>query len=380
MAELKVTVIGGSIVGTATALMLQHNGIDACVYEADPRHAANRAGGVLGLEHTALDALEHKAGIPQDEIVTATSDTETVVNLTLSNKTVLQRRSCKYPGRTTTWTACFRAMLDRLAPGTYHPGHRITDVIEDAVGGVPVARLHFANGATNTADVIVFADGRNSWGRRHFDPTRRLHYAGYVAHRGLADQCPPDLAHAFVRQQAPGATAFNTFPVNGVGIDWTLYLNQSPALYEQHFGALPDELTFAFPRKITDDVRRFVDAAARQLLPAKEADVVERTRERMAVPVVDVDPPTRMVWPVGRSRVLLLGDALGTVHPSTARGANAGIEQAEDLEKVLHQIVRWGADTDAALSAMERRQLRSVQSAVREGPILGARMGLGWES
>lgn len=379
MDSKKVVISGGSTVGTALAVMLQRSGIEAHVYEAASL-ASPRTGGVIGLEHTVLNALEAH-GVPQDELVPiGPGDSERVLNIALSSKdSPVRRTECKYPGRTTTWTNIQHALMQRLHAGTYHPGHRVKGVTLDGLS--QRARVLFGNGETILADTIVFADGRKSWGRMRFDPNRHLQYAGYVAHRGLHPYCPPELALEFVRLKTGGAT-FNTWPIldgrGHVAIDWTFYLNETPALYEKHYGKPPTVMTYVLPQAITKAGREFVDEAARQLLPEAEADIVVKTALRAVAPVVDITPPTRMVWGMGDSRVVIIGDALGVFHPVTARGANAGIEQAADFTGVMRQHVHHGADLDAALAAMQRRQLPSIATTLREGPLLGASMGLGY--
>ncbi len=92
---------------------------------------------------------------------------------------------------------------------------------------------------------------------------------------------------------------------------------------------------------------------------------------------MDIDPPTAMVWPVGRGHAVLLGDALAPVRPHTARGANNGIEQAAGLVAALTQHRRHGADLAGALGGWQRRHLAAAVAAVRLGPVIGGRLGLG---
>lgn len=379
MDSKKLVIIGGSTVGTAMAVMAQRHNIDAEVYEAASL-AQPRTGGVIGLEHTVLNALE-SVGVPQDELVPiGPGDSERVLNIVLSGKdSPVQRTECRYPGRTTTWTHIQHALMQRLHAGTYHPGHRVKGVTLDGVDNR--ARILFGNGTTVLADTIVFADGRKSWGRMRFDPHRQLHYAGYVAHRGLHPYCPADMANEFVRLKT-GGTTFNTWPIldgkGSVAIDWTFYVNQTEALYAKHYGKPPTVSTYVLPQAITRAGREFVDEAAKRLLPEAEADIVVKTALRAVAPVVDIAPPTRMVWGLGGSRVVLIGDALGVFHPITARGANEGIEQAADLTGVMNQIIHHDADPDVAFAAMQRRRLPSIATSLREGPLLGASMGLGY--
>jgi 2,6-dihydroxypyridine 3-monooxygenase len=97
----------------------------------------------------------------------------------------------------------------------------------------------------------------------------------------------------------------------------------------------------------------------------------------MAAPVMDIAEPTRMVYPVGAARAVLLGDALAPVRPHTARGANNGIDQAAGLVNALAQHRKYRADLDAALEGWQARYLPIVAQSLQLGPQLGEAIGLG---
>ena len=134
---------------------------------------------------------------------------------------------------------------------------------------------------------------------------------------------------------------------------------------------------FALPQHVPPAARVQVDASADQYLPDEQAAVVHATTTRMAAPVTDIDPPTRMVWPLGGGHAVLLGDALAPVRPHTARGANNGIEQAAGLVAALTQHRKFRAHLPAALDGWQRRHLPTAVAAVRLGPVLGHQFGLG---
>ncbi|MFI7523790.1 FAD-dependent monooxygenase [Micromonospora globbae] len=364
----RIAVVGGSLTGCAAALLLLHAGFtQVTIYEAAP-DAAPRGGGLIGLEHPALDILD-RLGIDQSEFVA--HDSETVRRVTVRARQPIHTLRQLYPGRNTTWTLLHAALATRLPAGVLRTGRRV------AALGVhhtqPV--LTFGDGSRETADLVVFADGRTSTGRRLLDPSRRLRYAGYVAHRGHAPT-PDQPLRDFLRLEPGPGCQYNVAPIPG-GLDWTLYLTCSHTTYAHHFGAPPERRTFALPHHVGPAARAHVDAHAARLLPAAHAAIVHATTVRMAVPVMDIDPPTRMAWPAGRGWAVLLGDALAPVRPHTARGANNGIEQAAGLVTALTQHHRWGADLAAALHGWQRRHLPAAVAAVHRGPAIGARLGLG---
>ena len=371
-AGLSVAIIGGSITGPVLSLLFRQAGFDDIhVYEATPT-ATPQAGGVIGLDHVSLGVLD-TIGIPQEEIVPFPS--ERVISIKIADRREAGRVQTLYPGRNTTWTLAHHALTRRLPEHALHTGARLVD-LEPGPDGRPV--LRFQGGSSATADLAAFADGRTSTGRRLLDPDRPLRYAGYVAHRGQLDDCPADLRD--FRRYEPNGTQFTAFPIRhagGVGTDWTFYLSASAEQFRAHFGADPTTRTFVAPHQISDAARAYVDAKATELLPPSAADLVHRTTTRMAVPVLDIAPPTRMVYPVGAGRAVLLGDALAPVRPHTGRGGNNGIDQAAGLVTALSQHRRYHADLDAALAAWQARYLPMVAQSLQLGPQLGHAIGLG---
>lgn len=370
----RVAVIGGSLTGPVAALSLLARGFnDVHVYEATPQ-AVTLAGGVIGLQHPALSALED-VGIGQDEIIPTGS--EQIIQIQVRDHRTVDRTRRIYPGRNTTWTLLNAALKRRMPAANYHASKRLKEVRESDSGP---ATLIFADGSDALADLIIFADGRKSFGRKLLDPGRKLTYAGYVAHRGMMMGVLPELVDAFYSFQ-PERALFNTFPAltldGQLKLDWTFFLDTRVDQFTQFFGDTPTRRTFVFPKQVSPDAVRFVNEEARRRLPSTEARVVHDTTERMAAPIVDIDPPTQMVWPLGKARAVLVGDALAPPRPHTGQGANRGIDQVADLALTLRQHTRWGADLDAALSAWEGRHIPVVAQYLGLGQRIGRKLQLG---
>lgn len=173
----RIVVVGGSLTGPVAALLLMRAGFDrVTVYEAVPA-ASTLGGGLISLEHSSLDVLD-RLGIGQDEFVKHT--TETILQITVRHRRRAETVKRVYPGRFTTWTLLHAALRSRLSAEVLRSGMRVTGLTERH--GRPA--LRFADGQTECADLVAFADGRASAGRQLLDHGRALRYAGYVAHRG----------------------------------------------------------------------------------------------------------------------------------------------------------------------------------------------------
>ena len=191
-----------------------------------------------------------------------------MVSVKIADRHETGRVHTLYPGRNTTWTLLHRSLTRRLPVSRFHTGKRLTGLGSDELNR---AVLDFADGERVTADLVAFADGRRSFGRKVLDPDRPLVYAGYVAHRGQLDYSPDDIRD-FVRYE-PTGTQFNVFPVslpNGrIGLDWTFYQNTTADTFREYFGGNPTSRTFVLPHQISQTARDAVDTAASRVLPER---------------------------------------------------------------------------------------------------------------
>ncbi|SPL95731.1 2-polyprenyl-6-methoxyphenol hydroxylase and related FAD-dependent oxidoreductases [[Actinomadura] parvosata subsp. kistnae] len=161
-----IAIVGASITGPVLALLLHQAGFTrVSVLEAAPTPYA-QSGGVIGLDHLSLATLE-ALGIPQHELVPFPSEHVTTIHITDRRET--RRTQFVYPGRNTGWHQLNTALLTRLPDGWLHPGHRVRALHPGDDG---TAVLDLTGAAPLHADLVVFADGRRSLGRRLLDPSR----------------------------------------------------------------------------------------------------------------------------------------------------------------------------------------------------------------
>jgi 2-polyprenyl-6-methoxyphenol hydroxylase-like FAD-dependent oxidoreductase len=235
-----------------------------------------------------------------------------------------------------------QALDSRLPAGMLQPGHKVV--------GLDGTELQFSDGSASLADLVVFADGRGSTGRKLLQPKRTLSYSGVFAHRGQVAYDPEQIRD-FVRFIPPTGTQLNVFPVftaEGLGLDWTFYERATTEQFRQWFGGSPTSRMFA--------------------------DIVHKTgsHARQAVPLLDIDPPRRMT----NGSSMLIGDALAPVYPHTARGLNNGLDQAFTLATTLGQLRKYGGDVPTGLKGWEAKQLPRVRDTLELGKKLVGEAGL----
>lgn len=361
---LSVAIVGGGIGGLTLALALRERGIGAEVYErsAELREigaaVALSANGSRVLARLGLrDELSACSAVPTELVYRHWRGGRRVVAYPVGDS-YEERFAGPYFG-------VHRADLQRIlagACGNVHLGRQVTGVVEDG----PRYRLEFADGASETADVVVGADGVHSTVREWVDPAPLARYSGSSGFRGLVpvEQLPslPD-AGAIQFWMGPGGHLLH-YPIGDGSVVNFLAVLDEPDAWE---GA-----------SWTEDIsRERIDAAFEGWHPAVR-EMVGATTLRQRWGLFGQYPLNR--W--HRGGVVLLGDAAHAMLPHHGQGANQTIEDAVTLAECLASDSR-----EAALARYEklrRPRTRAVQRSswvanallhVPDGPAADARDG-----
>ncbi|BBY31779.1 FAD binding domain-containing protein [Mycolicibacterium sediminis] len=279
------------------------------------------------------------------------------------------------------WDTLYEAIRTPLSDVCVRLDSRLTELaVED---GEVTAR--FGDGYATTADVLVGADGIGSATRRLVTGRDDLRYSGYVAFRGLEPEgsLPEDLrdllAERFTSFAVPGMQMLCYLVPGADGrrgegerrVNWVWYVNAAEA-------RLPELLTgrsgnsyefFLPPGELTAASEASVVALAEETLPAPFAALLKQSAVFMQ-PVFDL-PPIGMV----ADRIVLLGDAAGTVRPHTASGTSKAFGDAEDLARALHGWRRSEPLPD--LQGWEAHRLAHLRAVADAGVRLAAHSALG---
>lgn len=365
--QLEVAVIGGSLVGPSVELMLRAAGFEnVTTYEAMSA-AVSQSGGVMGLRWSTLDTLK-RLGIRGDEVVALRDDRVFAYDVSPDGAGLRERGVSTFPGLVSSWDALHAGLRGLVDVKT---GHRLTAIRAERGRW----HLRFNRNRTAEADVVVFADGRRSFGREVLDPDRELEYNGYVTWRGLGHLAESVHPEGFVRMyDGARARLFSvTEPVVQSGLNyWELSHNLSASAYAALAGDLPTRRGYLTPEALAGnaDAHDVLLRAARGF-PEPLLDMI-RSSDVSCIPVNDLPLPETVVHRKNEATAVLLGDAIVPVRLQVGAGLNMGLQQASDLVDALAR-----PDRDVALDEWSSRTLARLGPVVELGRSRAHRINLG---
>jgi 2,6-dihydroxypyridine 3-monooxygenase len=368
---MKISVVGGSIGGLTAGLLLRDAGHDVRIFERSPAELAQRGAGIGLLPETSR-YLTECAGVDIDDISIATSH----IRYLSRDNSILHEEKHNY--RFSSWNTIYRQLLSCMKPNDYVLNHELTSWSDVDASEVTVT---FANGNTETSDLVVFADGVNSLARATLLPGATPRYAGYVAWRGMVHETElsndtrtllDDAITYFVYpnshilvypipglegETAPGQRLFN----------FVWYRNYSTG------GQLEDLLTDISgvqrevslpPGAVAPHHIAEMQTHAKTHLPAAIAELIVKTQQPFIQVVFDLT-----IDQMAFGRTCLLGDAANLGRPHAA----AGTAKAADDAWALTDALARNDDLLTALREYENSQLAVGHQLIERTELIGRR-------
>lgn len=366
----RALVVGGSIGGLTTALLLRRRGFDVSVFERTPTSLDGRGGGIV-LQPDTLRWFRECSDQHPEQVSTSTS----AVQYLGRDDEVLH--SDPVPWRYTSWGTFYRALLADFGTDGYHLGEYAAGFDQDADG----VDVRFVSGRTERADLVVFADGITSPSRSRISPGTELTYSGYVGWRGTVPEreVSPrtfDLLHDAITYSVAPHTHITLYPIpspeGGLAVgerllNYVWYRNVAEGSDLEEL--MTDKRGFlgkvsVHPGQVQDRlVAEMREEAARLLAPAA-AEVVQRTEQPYLQAVYDAGAQ-RMAL----GRVALVGDAASAARPHAA----AGTAKAAANAWALYDALGESTDVADALAKWEPGQLELGQRLLRRVKAMGTR-------
>lgn len=367
----RAVVVGGSIGGLTSALLLRSVGFDVDVFERTPSPLDNRGGGIV-LQPITMKWFDGHSARRIDDL----SVTSHWLRYLGPDDDVLYEGA--FVWRSTSWGTVYRALLADFGDARYHLGQTCVGFSQDD----DEVRVRFDTGRVEPAELVVFADGITSTGRRCLYPTVQPKYSGYVGWRGTVRE---DRIGARARALLADAVTYSVAPNTHVvmytipGMDgeldrgerllnyvWYRNIADGPELLElltdtRGVGNTVSVHPGAVQQRFVDEMRA---AAAEQLAPAV-AEVIVRTEHPFLQVVSDVGIPGMV-----DRRIAVIGDAAFAVRPHPAAGSAKAAADAWTLHEHLRA---HRGDIVAALKAWEPGQLKLGTELLNRAAEMGTR-------
>jgi 2,6-dihydroxypyridine 3-monooxygenase len=361
--ERRAAVVGGSFGGLTAALLLRDAGWDVDVFERSAAVLEGRGGGIV-LHPATIRYPVERGGATTAELGVPVA---WLRYLDGAGGVAYQGR-CSY--RFTSYDVLYRRLLECFGRGRYH-------LDEECVGlrDAGAALVELASGRTAEAELVVFADGINSLGRRLLAPAAEPQYAGYVAWRGTVEEArvepsAPKVLEDAITYHVLADGHFITYPIPGALRNWLWYRNAPPGpeLERLLTGGDGTRFTTSVPRGLVapERVRELV-LSAEACLPPPLAGVVCETPGPFVQVIFDL-----AVERTTSGRACLIGDAAFTARPHVAVGTAKAAEDAWTLAAALGGV--RSCEVAEALAAWSPGQIALGSAAVARSREAGTRL------
>lgn len=360
--------------GLFAAAFLRQIGWETDVYERSPVELVGRGAGIT-THPELLEALE-KSGA-------GTADLGIVVD-----KRITLDRSGKVIGEKplrqilTSWDRLQRLLRETIDAGRYHLGRTFERVEQDGSGVV----VHFAEGHTERADLLIGGDGIRSSVRAQVAPAVQPIYSGYYIWRGAPNEADLE-AHTRAtifpyftfflpeRQQVIG------YPIAGLDNDLRVGHRRYNFIWyrvgdaatlkdmcvdengRQHEYSVP-------PPLVRKDLIAGMRAEAEASMPPQFLDCLMKMQP-FFTPIYDFSTP-HLVF----GRVVLVGDAASSARPHMGFGMAKAGGDAQALAEALGSH----DDIDDGLAAYDRIRQPIGENIMQHGRKLGTHLGVNLKS
>jgi 2-polyprenyl-6-methoxyphenol hydroxylase-like FAD-dependent oxidoreductase len=338
MNKLKVGIVGGSIAGCSAAILLGRQGHRVEVFERSHGGLVGRGGGI-GTPGPVLEALIEQDIIDSDfPHLTGTAMpfiVKTPEHQKLGNKPWELPLNLK----AFHWAALWNNLRKRVPDDRYHQGYA---VVNAEVSHPETVTLQFGNGFKDDFDLVLFADGYQSLGRKLLFPNIDLNYRGYMLWRGLL----PESNHydsAILGSNVPRLSYTDTpgnlvlyFVPNHAGsiavgeriINWAAYIpiaDEDLGAFmvdrdgKSHVGTIP-------PGRMRVEEENRLKQLMRNNLPTYYSDIITKTENTYVQLIYTVSLPAYQ-----KGRICVIGDAGMVAQPFTGSGVFKGYNNIKDL-------------------------------------------------
>jgi len=331
-----VAIVGGSIAGSTAAIELSRVGCNVTIYERSKKGLDNRGAGIM-LSEFMVQKLKKRDLIDRDWAFLSSQE----ILLIMKREKEENPQSHSYRGVTANWGVLHDNLRKRISDDLYIQNRQVVSLNVLKNGSI---KLFFPDKNYEVFDLVIFADGYNSIGRKILFPDLILKYAGYIAWRGIIEEKALPYSEKFENKiinavSDEGAFISYTIPSRDHEINkgrrllnWVFYIKTEESDLNsiltdrngnRHRSSVPPG---AVGKKELDLLHHI---ASRQL-PDYIAEAICNTEEPFIQGIFDIQVPH-----YHKGHVCLIGDAATLARPHTGGGTAKAMLNAINLARSL---------------------------------------------
>ena len=338
MNKLNIGIVGGSIAGCSAAILLSRKGHKVSVFERSRGGLVGRGGGI-GTPGPVLNALIEQDIIDSDFPHLSGSTMPFIIKTAAHERLGHKPWEMPLDLKTFHWGALWNNLRKRVPDDIYHGGHHVVGANTNSSQSV---KLQFKEGLEVDFDLVLFADGYQSLGRKLLFPKVELSYRGYMLWRGLLpekemdDSAPlgstvPRLSYT----NLPGNLVVYFVPNQDGSLEegnrifnWAAYIPITEAELPEfmvdrngvsHSGTIP-------PGKMRLEEEDRLKQLMVDNLPTYYGDIIVKTHNTYVQLIYTVGFPAYY-----QDRICLIGDAGMVAQPFTGSGVFKGYNNIKNL-------------------------------------------------
>lgn len=366
--KISCIVVGGSIAGCVTAILLSRLGMKVTILERSSGELKGRGAGITLPIPLVNKCIE--LNLFDDDIPHLPLDTRIFFRKSFHTHQAEKIWEQPLNAFTLNWMDVYRNLRNRLHLVDFRSSVEVINIqkkSDDRYYLETASRMYF------DADIVIAADGVESTIRKQLLPENIETYVGYIAWRGVLENTTLQLDKQIPYYVFPsGHLLFYRIAADGYEhtgetlLNWVMYevtpmdiLSSRLTDYKNihHTRSIP-------PKALHEEQRQYLHNFAHQQLPPMIAEIICDTPHPFIQAVFDAQ-----IQPYEDNQILFMGDAATTLRPHSGSGVMKALSHSIDL----YEFIIKNRDTTLydLLSQWKNIQQKNNAEEIEKAKIMG---------